>query len=147
MRYAGASGRSVRGAAGGPDPQPELAPLTARADAVADGAALAPGVNVVATPGHTPGHCSLVLSSGADRAIILGDVLHCPIQLTHNDVSMLFDVDPTLGARTRDRIASEIEGDAGVVAAQPHFTGSVFGRIVRGEGRRSWSSGATQITT
>ncbi|MFE3171959.1 MBL fold metallo-hydrolase [Amycolatopsis sp. NPDC059090] len=117
-----------------------LAPLEGRIDAVSDGSVIAPGVSVVATPGHTPGHCSLVVSSGHQRAMILGDVLHCPVQLTDNEVSLVFEVDAELGVRTRDRIMGELEGDPDAVAAQCHLTGSAFGRVLRGRTHRTWTA-------
>lgn len=123
-------------AAVGPHPEAVQAPLTNRVESVADGATIAPGVNVLGTPGHTPGHCSLVVSSGEDRAIILGDVIHCPLQLSDGDLRMIFDVDSDLAARTRERITAELEGDAGTIGAICHFSDSVFGRVVKGTGRR-----------
>lgn len=126
-------------AAVGPNPDAVQAPLLGRAESVADGALVAPGVNVLASPGHTPGHCSLVVSSGQDRAIILGDVVHCPLQLAEGDLRIIFDVDQDVAARTRDRIAAELEGGSGTIGADGHFSGSAFGRIVRGNGR-SWTT-------
>jgi len=38
--------------------------------AVSDGHEVMPGVTVMETHGHTPGHVSVVLSSGTRRAII-----------------------------------------------------------------------------
>jgi glyoxylase-like metal-dependent hydrolase (beta-lactamase superfamily II) len=123
-------------AAVGPHPEAVQAPLADRIESVADGETIAAGVNVLATPGHTPGHCSLVVSSGEDRAIILGDVIHCPLQLSESDLRLIFDVDSDAAARTRERIAAELEGDAGTIGASCHFSGSVFGRVVKGTGRR-----------
>ena len=40
-------------------------------DAADGGTSLAPGVDVVALPGHTPGHAGVVLSSGDERAFLL----------------------------------------------------------------------------
>jgi glyoxylase-like metal-dependent hydrolase (beta-lactamase superfamily II) len=120
----------------GPHPEAVQAPLVNRIESVGDGALIASGVNVLASPGHTPGHCSAVISSGADRAIILGDVVHCPLQLADGDLRIIFDVDPETAARTREKIAAELEGDSEVLAADGHFSGSAFGRIVRGTGRQ-----------
>ncbi|GAA1393605.1 MBL fold metallo-hydrolase [Pseudonocardia kongjuensis] len=120
----------------GPHPVAVQAPLRDRVESVADGQALARGVNVLASPGHTPGHCSLVVSSGVERAIILGDVVHCPLQLGDDDLRIIFDVDPDTAARTRDRIAAELEGTPSTIGADAHFSGSAFGRVVRGTGRR-----------
>ena len=46
----------------------------------ADGTVL-PGLNVVHAPGHTPGSAIVVISSGNDRAMLLGDVVHCAVEL------------------------------------------------------------------
>ncbi|MBW0088018.1 MBL fold metallo-hydrolase [Pseudonocardia sp. KRD-184] len=123
-------------AAVGPHPEAVQAPLVNRIESVADGALIATGVNVLASPGHTPGHCSAVISSGQERAIILGDVVHCPLQLADGDLRIIFDVDPDVAARTRDRIAAELEGDPTTIGADGHFSGSAFGRIVPASGRR-----------
>ncbi|MDT7704752.1 MAG: hypothetical protein QOG20_359 [Pseudonocardiales bacterium] len=123
-------------AAIGPHPDAVQAPLVNRIESVADGALIASGVIVLASPGHTPGHCSAVISSGQDRAIILGDVVHCPLQLADGDLRIIFDVDPDVAARTRDRIAAELEGDPTITGASGHFSGSAFGRILQASGRR-----------
>lgn len=46
----------------GPHPAAVMAPLADRVEFTADGAEIAPGVRVLATPGHTPGHQSLVVT-------------------------------------------------------------------------------------
>lgn len=120
----------------GPNPDAVLAPLLNRIKSVSDGATVAPGVNVLASPGHTPGHCSAVVSSGQSRAIILGDVMHCPLQLSDGDLRIIFDVDPDTAARTRDHIAAELEADSATIGADGHFPGSAFGRVVQANGRR-----------
>jgi glyoxylase-like metal-dependent hydrolase (beta-lactamase superfamily II) len=37
-----------------------------------DGETILPGVTTRATPGHTPGHTSTLMSSGTERLIVLG---------------------------------------------------------------------------
>jgi glyoxylase-like metal-dependent hydrolase (beta-lactamase superfamily II) len=98
---------------------------------------VAPGVSVLSTPGHTPGHNSVVISSGAARAIILGDVVHCPVQLDEEEWGCVFDVDSALARSTRDRLLAELEGSDTLVAGG-HFADFTFGRIMQGEGRRNW---------
>ena len=99
---------------------------------------VAPGVSVMSTPGHTAGHSSIVVSSGAERAIILGDVIHCPVQLDEEEWGCVFDVDPALARSTREKLLDELEGADTVVAAG-HFSDFSFGRVMRGEGRRLWT--------
>jgi glyoxylase-like metal-dependent hydrolase (beta-lactamase superfamily II) len=103
-----------------------------------DGATIAPGVNVIATPGHTPGHAGVVVSSGGERAFILGDTISCPVQLEETEWSGLGDMDPGLARRTQEKVAQELEGD-GALLATAHFPGLTFGRVLRGEGKRYWA--------
>ena len=105
--------------------------------AVRDGDTIAPGISVIATPGHTPGHAGVVLSSGTERAFVLGDALSCPAQLEETEWSGLGDMDPKLARRTQERVAQEIE-TSGALLATAHFPGLTFGRVLRGEGRRYW---------
>lgn len=53
------------------------------------------------TPGHTPGHHSLRISSGGDDAVITGDLIHMAIQVEHPDWASSPDVDPAAAAVTR----------------------------------------------
>jgi glyoxylase-like metal-dependent hydrolase (beta-lactamase superfamily II) len=100
-----------------------------------DRVSLAPGLDALATPGHTPGHYGLVVSSGTDRAVLLGDAVECPLQLDEPDFYALSDVDPALSARTREALWRELEGTDTLVGAA-HFPGLEFGRVLRGSGTR-----------
>jgi glyoxylase-like metal-dependent hydrolase (beta-lactamase superfamily II) len=105
---------------------------------VEDGASIAPGMNVIATPGHTPGHASVVLSSGGRRAFILGDAISCPVQLEETEWSGLGDIDKALARRSQEAVVRELEGTEDLMTAA-HFPGLTFGRVLRGEGKRYWS--------
>jgi hypothetical protein len=69
--------------------------------------------------------------------LLLGDVVHCPVELVDDEWAGMGDVDPELAKRTRIALAKEIEGTDVPVAAA-HFPGMQFGRLLAGEGRRSW---------
>ena len=78
-------------------PTPEkLAVVQGRLEPWDSDCSLVPGLDVVEAPGHTPGSCIVVLSSPERRMMILGDVVHCAIQLAEADWSTFFDVDPVL---------------------------------------------------
>lgn len=123
----------------GPDPgaTKKLTPLTGRLETWDTNGPLLPGIDVLAAPGHTPGSTIVVISSGTDRAMLLGDVVHCPIELVDDEWAGLGDVDPALARRTRVALARELEG-TGVPVAAAHFPGMEFGRLLPGRGQRRW---------
>ena len=88
-------------------------------------------------PGHTPGSTIIVASSGTDRALLLGDVVHCPVELLDDEWAGMGDVDPELAKRTRNALARELEG-AEVPVAAAHFPGLQFGKLLIGNGKRQW---------
>jgi glyoxylase-like metal-dependent hydrolase (beta-lactamase superfamily II) len=89
------------------------------------------------TPGHTPGHISLVIQSAGERGFILGDVAHSPAQAQYTDWSPSFDVDPELSPITRRAIFDRLEAEGSLISAG-HMPGQGFGRLVREGGRRYW---------
>ncbi|MGA4792098.1 MBL fold metallo-hydrolase [Nocardia sp. AB354] len=128
----------------GPDPSAVQAPLETVIGYVSDGDEIAPGVRVLATPGHTPGHSSLVVTDAAGkdprRLVILGDVMHCQVQVVETNWSFAFDVDPAAGITTREHLLKDLEDDNTILAGG-HFADNVFGRVLPAEMRRAWSSG------
>ena len=58
-------------------------------------------VSFESTPGHTPGHISVRVDSGGQRAIITGDMAHSPIQIADPALSSSFDTDPDMARSTR----------------------------------------------
>jgi len=102
-----------------------------------DGLPIAPGVSVIACPGHTPGHAGIVLSSGTERAFILGDAISCPVQLSETEWSGLGDMDPKLARQSQEVVAREAEATGALLTAG-HFPGLTFGRVLMGEGKRYW---------
>lgn len=97
--------------------------------------AIAPGITALPAPGHTPGHLCIVISSGQDRALLLGDAVTCPIQLDEPAWHSMADVDPELADRTRQRLWRELE-DERTVGAGAHFPELRFGRVLPGAARR-----------
>ncbi|MEX2325975.1 MAG: MBL fold metallo-hydrolase, partial [Gemmatimonadaceae bacterium] len=64
------------------------------------------GVGVILTPGHTPFHQSVVVTSGADRACFLGDIAptaaHLPLPWI-----MGYDVEPLVTLETKRRLFAQ----------------------------------------
>ena len=96
---------------------------------------VSPEVTIVPTPGHTPGHQSVIVASAGQRAFIAGDVAHNPAQANETEWNAGADGDGPLAAATRKRVMERLEQD-GSVAVFGHFPAPGFGRLVREGGRR-----------
>lgn len=93
------------------------------------------GVRVVHTPGHTPGHRSvLVEGSGAGVLLLTGDLLHLPIQIAHPRWPSSHDEDPARACVSRAAILGQAQEMSWRVAVS-HFA-HPFGGV--GEG--GWTS-------
>src|SRR5438105_3786612 len=95
----------------------KLAPIESRLETWDGNGPLLPGLDVRRAPGHTPGSTILVVSSGGARAMLLGDVVHCPVELLDDEWATIGDVDPAMARRTRVALARELEADDVPVAA------------------------------
>jgi glyoxylase-like metal-dependent hydrolase (beta-lactamase superfamily II) len=118
----------------------KILPIEHRLEPFRGSGPLMPGVDAMAAPGHTPGSTVIVVSSGNERAMLLGDAVHCPVELLDDDWQGLADVDRELAMRTRVAIAKELE-DSNIHVSAAHFPNLEFGRLLRGSGRRMWSVG------
>ncbi len=98
---------------------------------------ITPEIKAVPTPGHTPGHISISITSNGYHGFILGDVAHSPAQAEYTDWSPAFDVDPDLARDTRHKVFDKLERENILVAAG-HFPKPGFGRITSSKGRRYW---------
>jgi glyoxylase-like metal-dependent hydrolase (beta-lactamase superfamily II) len=99
-------------------------------------------LTAIPTPGHSPGHSSLLVSSGGEQALVSGDAIVHPAQATEPTWNVHFDMDKEQAARTREMLLAWLEAD-GMIVAAGHIPGSGFGRVVRGrgeEGRRYWQT-------
>jgi len=117
-----------------------LPPIADRLETWSSDVTILPGIDVRSAPGHTPGSTVIVISSGSERAMLLGDVVHCPAELLSDDWEAVGDVDKELATRSREALARELEGTDIPVAAA-HFPGLQFGRLLAARGRRQWVFG------
>jgi glyoxylase-like metal-dependent hydrolase (beta-lactamase superfamily II) len=103
------------------------------ADLVETGHRICDEVSLVATPGHTPGHLSVHITSCGEEALITGDFMHHPCQVAHPDFELISDSDPARGTSTRlemfDRLANRP-----VLVLISHFAGATAGHILREDG-------------
>ena len=94
-------------------------------------------LTAIPTPGHTPGHVSILITSQGERALILGDVAHNPAQVHETDWVSRADMDPDVTRQTRRALMERLERE-GMVVAAGHFPAPGFGKVVRLQNRRYW---------
>jgi glyoxylase-like metal-dependent hydrolase (beta-lactamase superfamily II) len=88
------------------------------------------------TPGHTPGHYSVLVTSGRESALVAGDVWLHPAQITEPGWESSFDMDAGEAVRTRSALAERVAAE-GMTVGVTHFP-DPLGQIVRLERRHHW---------
>ena len=95
---------------------------------------IAPGVETVAAPGHTPGHTVFVLESGKDVLMVLGDTTQHPALFArHPDWQPQFDIDGPAAVATRKKLLDRAAADRMLVTGY-HFPFPACGHIVKRAG-------------
>ncbi len=100
--------------------------------------AVTPEVTIIPTPGHTQDHASVVLTSGGETALYIGDMVQHTVQLERTAWVSAFDVLPLLSMETKKRMVERaIRERALVVGVHCPYPG--LGHLTRSEdGRRHW---------
>ncbi len=97
---------------------------------VEPGQEVTPGITLLSTPGHTPGHVSVLIESAGESAVITGDVFHTQAQIARPDWGAAMDADSTAAERARrafiDRFA-----DTSTLVLGTHFGTPTGNYIVR----------------
>lgn len=100
-------------------------------------AALMAGATLVPTPGHTADHASVVLHSGGETGIYLGDLVSHAVQLERPAWIAAFDVLPLVSLETKKRIAERaLQENALLICVHNPFPG--VGRLTERDGRRTF---------
>jgi glyoxylase-like metal-dependent hydrolase (beta-lactamase superfamily II) len=81
---------------------------------------------LVPSPGHTPGHFSVLISSAGNEALITGDMVHHPVQLAFPDHGM--DQDQEAGAASRRKLLS-LAAERNALLIGSHFPYPTAGRV------------------
>ena len=100
--------------------------------------AVTPEVTIVPTPGHTEDHASVVITSGGETAIYIGDMVQHEVQLERTAWVSAFDLLPLVSMETKKRIVERaIRERTLIVSVHTPYPG--LGRLTKSEdGRRHW---------
>jgi glyoxylase-like metal-dependent hydrolase (beta-lactamase superfamily II) len=95
------------------------------------GVEIAPGLRLLPTPGHTPGHVAVELRDGTQAALITGDCLHHPVQMPCPDIGSCVDIDPAQAETTRRGLLASL-ADTDVLLLGTHFPPPTAGYVRSG---------------
>jgi glyoxylase-like metal-dependent hydrolase (beta-lactamase superfamily II) len=91
--------------------------------------AIGDGIQLVSLHGHTPGHTGYEFSSRGQKILFWGDTLHEQlVQLSHPDVTVVFDIDHAAATATRDQLLPMLARES-VMIAGPHMPFPGMGRL------------------
>lgn len=99
-----------------------------------DGHEVAPGLRMVSTPGHTPGHMSLMVESSDQSLLVLGDAIsHAYVSFERPNWFTGFDMDGPKAVTTRARLLDMATQDRTAVLGY-HFPFPGVGHVMESEG-------------
>jgi glyoxylase-like metal-dependent hydrolase (beta-lactamase superfamily II) len=116
----------------------EEAGLLDLVDVPAEGVGIAPGLRLLPTPGHTPGHVTVELTSQDRTALITGDCIHHPVQLAHPAICACVDIDPQQSETTRRTLLGSL-ADTDILVLGTHFAPPTVGHVVTHQGTYRFS--------
>lgn len=97
-------------------------------DIVPNDHTVCPGVRLIPTPGHTPGHVSVEITSQGKTAFLTGDAIHHPVQIARPELYTVADSSAGEARRTREKILREL-ADTRTLLIGSHFSRPTAGYV------------------
>jgi glyoxylase-like metal-dependent hydrolase (beta-lactamase superfamily II) len=97
---------------------------------VEPGQVVVPGVSLISTAGHTPGHVSVLIEDSGHSAVITGDLFHFQGQIARPDWSAEMDTDRAAASQARTAFLERF-ADTPTLVLGTHFGTPTAGHIVR----------------
>jgi glyoxylase-like metal-dependent hydrolase (beta-lactamase superfamily II) len=99
-----------------------------------------PGISSLLRAGHTPGHSSIIVSSGGKKLVFWGDITHGDVlQFDEPEVTIHFDVDHSAAVSSRAAAFAEA-ADQGYLVAGAHIAFPGIGNVLRDDRNYGWRS-------
>jgi glyoxylase-like metal-dependent hydrolase (beta-lactamase superfamily II) len=98
-----------------------------------------PGIRTIATPGHTPGHVALAISSQGETLIDAADAILHPILIQHLDWYSVVDLFPEKALASRRRVLKRAV-EAGAILMAFHFPFPGLGQVTQKEDAFSFTA-------
>lgn len=97
------------------------------------------GVTTLPAHGHTPGHQCVLIESGGQTGVIVGDLFHNSAQVTEQEWCPTFDWNQDLSRASRREVIARAASEGWTVMACHLEIGRNIGRIVESGGRHTWT--------
>ncbi|MDR1940870.1 MAG: MBL fold metallo-hydrolase [Endomicrobium sp.] len=93
-------------------------------------------IKPIKAAGHTPGHTIFEITSGGDKILVIGDLMHiAALQTADPSLSVSYDIDPAEAAKTRaDVLKYAYENNLKIAGMHIAFSG--VGKITKGKDLR-----------
>ena len=111
-------------------PRKNLPPIQSQLDLIEYEGEIVPGIHAIATPGHTPGHMALAISSGGEKLLCISDMAIHPINLEQPDWYAAVDINPEQIVTTKRRLFDRAAAEKTLVHAF-HFPFPGLGHIIQ----------------
>lgn len=85
-------------------------------------------VSLIPTPGHTPGHVSIMIKSSNGQAVITGDAIHSTVQCWYPQWHFKYDAEAELAVSSRIQLL-ELVSESGSLVLGSHFALPSIGRV------------------
>ena len=107
---------------------------------VKQGGEITSDVHYIAAPGHSPSHASILLTSGKEQFVYMGDIAHNPVtSLQHTNWTPVFDYEPAQAIKSRKAILDRVATDR-VMVMGCHFPFPGIGHVVRRDTAYHWEA-------
>jgi glyoxylase-like metal-dependent hydrolase (beta-lactamase superfamily II) len=107
-----------------------LPPIQGQLDLLDRETEILPGIRAIATPGHTPGHMALAISSGNEQLLYISDAVLHPIHLEQPQWYPAFDLAPEQAMASRRQLLDRVADEEALVIAC-HFPFPGLGHVIR----------------
>ena len=97
-----------------------LEPIQDRLHLVDCDGEIAPGIDALPAPGHTPGHMVVSVSSAAERLLYISDTVFHPLHLEHPNWVPIYDIAPEQAAASKRQILNLAAEEKALLMGQ-HF--------------------------
>jgi len=117
----------------------KLMPIQDRFQLIEQDIEIVPGIYTLFAPGHTPGNMAVVIKSGNEQLLSLGDVIAHPLHVERPEWYLEPDVQPEQSVRTRQQLLERAAVEHALVCGF-HLDFPGLGYVLQEQGGLKWQA-------